>query len=318
MFTLHGKQIRCGIRPANLPYTPELSPADTYNPFPTLQSISLSLPVGLQQILQIGVMPLRDIISLTVENPIDVSVNCLLDEDYPYYPQLLSFFRKHPATKHFPLVDMRISLGVLFHNNAAPAIELRCGVAKGVRIQADEGAAQLEFQFTFPIGYLVVDAGDYANLPYWITEAPPARKISMICQAVNKYGENILGRAAASVASFNLSAQFSNSFAQTLPNLMHALFGSPIMPTGIHAIINEGGVSYNGSMTLLLPPQIEVPPVTTPAADIYITFTTLRGLTLHLQEAKIQQVTPSLSVGARQQITLSFLGKMIHFTTEGE
>lgn len=310
MFTLHGRQIRCGIKPAAIPLSLTPAPAAAFFPFPTLQSISLTLPAGLQNIIQIGAIPLRDIVSITVENPVEATVSCLLDETYPNYGALLSFFSKDASTKHFPLVDMRISLGRIFHDGRNPTIELRCGVARGLSVRADEGAASIEFQFTFPIGFLLPHLDAAFTPPFWVTAAPPARKIFMVCTATNKRGVNVFGDTAATVTSFSLSAQISNSFSQTLPNILQAL-SSPILPSSVYAIIHEGPVTYTANLTMLLPPHIEIPPVTTLPIDVTLSFTTLNNFSLILSDAKIQQVSPTLAVGSRQQVALTLWGKKL-------
>lgn len=311
MFTLHGKSITCGFKKATIPPAPLTAEGEDFIPFPPIQSVSLNLSSGIQAVNQIGIYPLREIVNLAIQQPAEVTFSCILSEDYPYYPELISTFQKSAETRHFPLVDARIHLGRVFHDGRAPVIELMCGVARSLSIRFTDRFAQIDIQYTFPLGFYAPSSEDNsAPAAFYPTTQQPERKILTLCSILNKHRQPIFGSSVASVSSFSLTANLNNSFSVTFPNILQALTGlTPFLPSSVYALINEGAPSFSGNLNLLMPPEIPLPPVITLPQDVNITLVTEHGLVIQLWESKIQSVSPTLSHDAPIQFNLTFLGK---------
>lgn len=314
MFVLHGKRIKCGVKLASLPPEPLLSNGAHFIPFPPVQTVSASLTSGLQVITQLGTYPLRDIIMLNLKQPTDVTVSCLLAQDYEHYDFLSYLFSKDIKTKHFPLVDLRVALGETFHDERTPVLEFCSGVAKGISIKFGDRVATIDFSFVFPIGALLPNAPAQKLPPYFLTSVDPARRITTTCSLTTANGAPFLGLSNASVTSANLNFNTNNNLALTMPNLEQVIFGYlPTVPTATFSIINEGTPQYSATITLALPPEVDLPPVFSPPETLLLTLRTDGGITIELLDCKIQSITPTISHESPIQFTISLIGKGMAF-----
>jgi len=308
MFVLHGKHLRAGFKPATLPPTPMVAPGSAYIPFPPLQSAQLTISAGLQPVIQIGTYPIRDIVTLTLEQPVDLQVQCLLTPDYPFYPQLVEAFSRNAITKHYPLIDCRLSLGPRF-DGPVPTFELLAGVPKSLSVNFSGQFATLSLSFTFPLGVFVpAVTNDAALPPYWVSPEVITR-VETICNILNEFGAPLLGPSGASVSSLNLSFNTGVSLQQALPN-WNEFFYLPV-PTSLYGIINEGAPSYNANLTLLLPPEVETPPISGYPGSISVIIVPSAGPSFALQKARIQSMSTSISRDSAINFNLNVIGRSL-------
>ncbi|MEM0238535.1 MAG: hypothetical protein QXT00_02735 [Ignisphaera sp.] len=314
MFVLHGKGLVCGIKGALLPPVPLVENGSAFLPFPPIQTITVNLVAGIQPITQLGTYPVRDIVNLSLQQPAEVTVSCLLAEDYAFYPQLFSFFQKDVVNKHLPLVDMRVGLGSVYHDGRMPVIELRAGIARSLSIKIAERFATVDFSFTFPIGAYLPSAGAQHLPGFFVTSTDPARKVTTLCNITTVDGAPFLPFSRASVVSATITANLNTSLALTMPSILQAIFGSPVVPTSVYSIYNEGAPQYSGSLTLMLPPEVDIPPVFTLPENLVLSLVTEGGIVIQLLGCKPQAITPTLSHDSPIQFSLSLVGRGINIT----
>lgn len=308
MFVLHGKGITCGIKPATIPPTPITEAGAQFIPFPPIQTVTVNLTSGIQPVVQLGTFPLRGIVNLSLQTPAEVSVSCLLAEDYAAYPQLFSFFQKDVLTKHYPLVDLRVGLGSVFHDSRMPVVELCAGIARSCSIKIAEHYATIDFGFIFPVGAYLPSAPPAALPPYFATSTQPARRVTTLCNIITEQGAPFLPFTSAAVSSATININLNTNLTATMPSVWQAFFTSTVLPTSVYGVYNEGAPQYSASIVVLLPPEADMPPIFTLPENLFVRLVTEGGLVIELLRCKVQGITPNISHDTPVQFTLSLLG----------
>ncbi len=325
MFTLHGKQASGAFAPATLPLGASLGQTGSnYLPLPPLQNVSVNLVSGVQPIYQLGVSPLRDIVNINIQ-PTDVSFTFPLTHDYPYYGQLFSLLTKSPITNHYPLLDLRIYLGKTFLDGKHVVIDL-CGcIVRRLTFNFREGVATLSLSLGVATGVVYTSTDDSLTPPQFATFVPPARRVAAYCRITHPQ-EDIPAETLAdflqsptkfAVVGASVDVNITTRYVQTLPTLYHAIFGgdSPLLPAGVPSTIQEGTETYSGDLVLILPPTTPQPPVASPIGVYNVYIITDTNLVIHLKDAKIANVTPTVAATSPTtfNITLQGMGARFFF-----
>jgi len=319
MFVLHGKQAVGGFAP----FSGQIGASfgrrgGDFLPLPPLQSVSVSLPSGIQPIFQLGIQPLRDIVNLSI-NPTEVAFTFPLAQDYPYYPQLVSLMMRDSYTRHYPIADFRIYLGETFLEGASVALDLSGCLIRRITFTFRDGIAQLSLSWTVAAGvlYLTPNGRDLCPTPFAMSSFP-ARRVATYCRVIippNMPADFLSSSSAYAVTGANIDANFNTRLQTTFPTLTHALWGtgSPLLPTAIPATVIEGTENFTGELTLALPPAVPMPPIASLPAVYEVILTTDLGLEVRLHEAKVGGITPAISAGGATTFTIGLQGKGISF-----
>lgn len=314
MVTLHGKHLRAGFKFSENKIGQDFPTKKKFIPFPPFNSINIQLPAGLAQIFQIGIAPLVGLIQYNIP-PTEITFQCILPADYPYYNQLFSLVQKDPNTYHYPPVDIRIgAVSIPPYSDLFPVLNLWGCLAKRLQISLRERYAVMTLVFAVPYGiYFPVNSAKYIPDPF-IPQEPPVRWFDSVCRIF--LGENedttAFGLARYTVLNAELEFNINMNLSLTLPNLEYAMGlrkRNPYepMPVGGAHTPHEGSVTCSGTVRVALPPTggIEFPPHIVGPTPFTIQIITPIG-TFELRKAKINSFVPTLTTNAPLEFAINF------------
>lgn len=314
MFTIHGKQLRVGFKPSDGGVGKNFPGGSEFLPFPPLLGVTVSLPAGLFQVTQIGIVPLVGLLELNIP-PTDVTIQFTIDKDYPYWGQLFSTAMKSPVTLHLPPFDIRICTTPPPGYSIYPTINLWNCLFRRANFVMGEKYATASFTFTSPYGLYIPHTSEEVLPPTSIPMSDAVRRFDMtaIVHAGDKEDIAGLGDARFSISSIEFDVQASVALSLTMPNLVNAFFppSSPYepIPISMGLVAHEGAFQYAGNVRVLLPPLGTVPfPFHTTFPQHFTFIVQTPPFTITFEKAKLLSFNPSLNPQNHVEVTLQFWG----------
>lgn len=288
-------------------------------PFLPFSSISLTLPAGLAQVFQIGIVPLVGLVQSNIPTT-EVTFQLNLYPDYPYYRQLFSFMFKDADTFHFPPADIRIGALPIPNITAVPIIQLWCCLFRRAQVQFGERYANFNLTFLAPYGiYVPADNENFLPTAFIPTE-PPIRWFETVCKIYDGDAEDVTGLGIARFTVTGVDLEFTSnvSLSATMPHLHNAFLVPPSSyepaPLSISSTPHEGSLTYSGTVRIALPPfgGADFPQHVSGAKIYTIAIQSPIG-TFVLRKAKILSFTPTLNMNAPLEFSMQLQGLGMFF-----